>query len=76
MTNRIISVKVSAHARRRAVSEMPDGTFRVWTTAAPEKGRANEDVRELLGEHFHLPKSQIELLAGATGNNKKFLIMS
>ena len=42
--------------------------------APPEKGKANERVRELLAEHFKIPKSRIFLVSGATFREKVFSI--
>jgi hypothetical protein len=43
-------------------------------TQAPEKGKANKAVIELLSKLLGLRKSQIELLAGETSSQKRFLV--
>ena len=43
-------------------------------TAPPEQGRANRALAEALREALALKRSQVELLAGETGRDKRFLI--
>jgi uncharacterized protein YggU (UPF0235/DUF167 family) len=42
-------------------------------TAAPEKGKANKAVAEVLAELLQVAKSAVELLSGATSSQKRFL---
>jgi uncharacterized protein YggU (UPF0235/DUF167 family) len=36
----------------------------------PDKGKANEELRDILAEWFHVPKSNVELLQGETSQRK------
>jgi len=74
MTGRIINVKAKVKASDRGLKVDADGTYVVRTPAAPEKGRANEDIREILAEHLGIAKSRIELVGGQTSRKKRFLI--
>ena len=47
-----------------------DGVLRVYTTVAPENGRANGAVIELLSKYFDVPKSRIKIIKGLTGRDK------
>ncbi len=69
-----VSVTVRAGARVREVTISTGGTITVKTTAAPEKGKANKDVVDMLAEHFKVPKSQVILLKGAASKQKIFKI--
>jgi uncharacterized protein YggU (UPF0235/DUF167 family) len=64
------AVKVIAGARTRSIDQLPDGSFRIKTTTAPEKGRANEDVVDILADHFRVPRSHVEIIAGHTSAKK------
>jgi len=70
----IIQVTVRAGARRRAVESAADGSLKVWTTVAPEDGKANKDVIELLAEHFKVARSHVEIVRGATSSRKTIKI--
>ena len=63
------NIRVTPHAKQNKVVEN-DGVLRVYTTVAPENGRANSAVIELLSEYFDVPKSKIKILKGLTGRDK------
>ena len=46
------------------------GKLKVYVTAPPEDGRANEAVVEILAKHFGVKRRQVEILAGQTNRNK------
>ncbi len=72
----VVSVRVQTKARERRLTVLPDGSLKVKTPVAPESGRANLDVIEMLAEHFGTAKSNIELIAGQTSRDKKFRILA
>lgn len=68
-SQKIFNIRVTPHAKQNKVVEN-DGVLRVYTTVAPENGRANEAVVKLLSEYFDVPKSSIKILRGLTGRDK------
>jgi uncharacterized protein YggU (UPF0235/DUF167 family) len=48
--------------------------LKVSVTQVAEKGKANQSIVEVLCKSLRLKRSQVELLAGATNANKRFLI--
>lgn len=70
----IIPVKVQAGARKNAILGERQGALRIAVAAAPERGKANRAVIELLSEAFGVAKSAIELISGDTFSQKRFLI--
>jgi uncharacterized protein len=71
---KLIKVKVSAGAKTEEVQEIEPGVFKVRVSVAPEKGKANQRVAELLAEYFKVPKSRVFLVSGATFREKVFSI--
>ena len=69
-----LNIKVTPKARQERIKKeaQPDGTslYRVYVTAAPEDGKANEAVIRLLAEEFNVPKSTITILRGHTSREK------
>ena len=61
-------------ARRSGVQGEQNGALKVAVTAPPEDGRANQALLEVLREALGLKRSQVELLSGQTGRDKRFLI--
>jgi len=70
----ILPVKAAAGSRENAVRGEMDGALKVAVTQKAEKGKANKAIIALLARCLELRKSQIELIAGATNANKKFLL--
>ena len=66
---KIFNVRVTPHAKQNKVVENGD-VLRVYTTVAPENGRANDAVIKLLSEYLGIPKSKIKILRGLTGRDK------
>ena len=50
--------------------------FVIRTPKAPEDGKANKDVVDMLAEHFSVPKSAILILRGHSGKRKIIKIMA
>ena len=56
-------------ARAAVVGRHGDG-WKVRVAAAPERGRANEAVLELLAKTLSLPRGSVSLVAGSTSRDK------
>jgi uncharacterized protein (TIGR00251 family) len=70
----ILPVRAQPGARRNGVQGEQNGSLKVAVTAPPQDGRANEALVEALRDALELKRSQIELVGGATGRDKRFLI--
>ena len=56
-------------ARAKVVGRHGDG-WKIRVAAAPERGRANEAVLELLAETLSVPRGSISLVAGSSSRDK------
>lgn len=70
----ILPVRAQPGARRNEIRGEQEGALKVSVTQIAEKGKANKAVVEVLCHALDLRKSQIELLAGETSHQKRFLI--
>ena len=70
----ILLVRAQPGARRNEVRGVQDGALKVCVTQAPEKGKANKAIVEVLAKWLGVRKSQIELISGETASQKKFLV--
>lgn len=69
-----VSIRATPKAKQnRIVGFTPQG-LKIQTTAAPEKGQANEAILALLATQCGVGKKSVHLLAGDTSQNKKILI--
>ena len=66
---KIFNVRVTPHAKQNKIVEN-DGVLRVYTTIAPEKGKANDAVIKALAKHFGVAKSQIKIVRGVAAHDK------
>lgn len=65
-----LNVRVTARAKRQAVTRTEDGSLKVYVTAPPEGGRANEAVVEAIAEWLGVKRRHVEIVRGATSRNK------
>ncbi len=65
-----ISVRVQPRASRNAMVIQPDGSLKIFLTAAPVKGAANEALVNFLSKKLDLPRRSFEIRSGNTGRNK------
>lgn len=70
----ILRVRVQPRARRNEWLGLQEDRFRVRITAPPVDGQANTYLREFLAGLFGVAKSQVTLLAGETGRDKRWRI--
>jgi uncharacterized protein YggU (UPF0235/DUF167 family) len=70
----VLPVKAQPGAKRNAVSGEHNGMLKVSVCQAPEKGKANRAVAEVLCEELGLRAAQLQLIAGETSAQKRFLV--
>ncbi len=60
----ILPIRARPGGRRNGIDGQQDGMLKVSVTQAPEKGKANKALVEVLAKGLSLRKSQIEILSG------------
>jgi len=70
----ILQLRAQPRAGRDEWAGLQDDRFRVRITAPPVDGQANTRLREFLATLFGVAKSQVTLLAGETGRDKRWRI--
>ncbi len=70
----MLPVRAQPGARRAGVQGEQAGALKIAVTAPPEEGRANQALVEVLRKALHVKRSQVELIAGPTSRDKRFLI--
>ena len=61
-------------ASRTALAEVRADSLRVRVAAAPEKGKANDELLDWLADQLGIRKSALELEQGATSRKKTVLV--
>ena len=65
----ILEIKVVPGARKNLYKE-ENGGIKIYLTAPPLDGRANEALCDFLAEHFDVRASCIEIIKGLKSRNK------
>ncbi len=69
MVSTRLTIRVQPKASRNDVIVEGDA-IRVYVTTAPEDGKANKAVVDLLAKRFKLPKRAIEIVSGERSRTK------
>ena len=70
----VLPVRAQPGARENALRGVQNGALKVAVTQVAEKGKANKAIVALLCWALGLKRSQVELMAGDTAAQKKFLV--
>lgn len=71
-----LAVRVTPRARKDEIVEiLSDQTIKVRLTAPPVEGKANEALIEFLARVLEVPRSKVEIVAGANGRDKLVSIL-
>lgn len=62
--------KIRATPKASENKVVPGDPIKVYTTAAPDGGKANDAVIKLLSTHFGIAKSKIKIVRGETARDK------
>ena len=73
-TGIILPVRAQPGAKNNALTGTHAGQLKVSVTQAPEKGKANAAIIEVLADELGLKRSQVSLVSGESSGQKKFLI--
>lgn len=69
-----IEIKVIPGAKKNRLDEIESG-IKVYLTAPPVDGKANVALCQFLAKHYHVKKSQIEIIKGLKSRHKTVKIL-
>ena len=73
--SQVVTVTVKPGSRKGPLVEVSDaGELTVYVRERAVEGKATEAAARLIAAHFGVPRSRIELVAGATSRVKRFRI--
>ena len=70
----IIYVRTQPGSSKNRIIGEYGGRLKLAVTAAPEKGKANKAVVELLAQALRICESSIQIVSGESSRNKKLII--
>jgi len=59
-----IQVTAKPNAKQNHIEKIGAGHYRISIKAAPDEGKANQAIIEILHDFFNIPKSKIKLIRG------------
>lgn len=65
-----IQVKVQTRAKEERIEQLDLEDYKVWVTAAPQDGEANQAVIEVVAEHFDVAPSRVHIKSGSKSSRK------
>jgi uncharacterized protein YggU (UPF0235/DUF167 family) len=71
-----LTLKVTTKAKFNKIEKLSDTNYKVWVSAAADKGKANAAVIKLLSEQLKIPPSRLVIAHGATSRQKIVEIVS
>ncbi|HEY3454147.1 MAG TPA: DUF167 domain-containing protein [Bryobacteraceae bacterium] len=73
----ILDVKVIPRSQAGKVEGlMANGRLKVKVRAAPEGGKANDEVRAVLAEYLAVPKGNVEVILGRSSQQKRIKVIA
>ena len=72
----LLSINVQPRASKDELAEILGDSLKVRITAPPVDGAANKHLIEFLAKVFKVSKSQVTLISGETGRDKRLRIHS
>lgn len=66
----LLNIKVTPKASSNRIGHIINNSLKIYVTAAPEHGQANKFVINLLSEKLNINKQSINIMQGATSQNK------
>ena len=70
----ILSIRTQPGSSKNRIIGEYGGRLKLAVTAAPEKGRANKAVIELLADTLHISESSIHIISGESSRDKRLMI--
>jgi hypothetical protein len=69
-TSTDLVLRVQPGSSRNSIMVLADGTIKVWVTAPPVEGAANEAVCRLVAKTVGLPFTRVQVVSGQHHRNK------
>ena len=70
----ILSIRTQPGSSKNRIIGEYGGRLKLAVTAAPEKGKANKAVIELLADTLHIHESSIHIISGESSRDKRLMI--
>ena len=76
MTSLKLRIKVKPNSRQSSLTQEKDGTWSARLKSPPVDGKANQELVELVAEHFHCRKSAVAIKSGISSRIKLLTVQT
>ena len=66
----LLKIKVVPNSKEQKIEKISELDYKIHLKTQPVKGKANQELIELLADYFNMPKSKICIIKGQTSNKK------
>jgi uncharacterized protein (TIGR00251 family) len=66
----LLSCRVCAKSKCPGVRKNDDHSLKINLCSAPEKGKANEELRKILSDYFGVSKGAVRIIKGLSNRDK------
>jgi len=66
----LLKIKVVPNSKEQKIEKISELDYKIHLKAQPVKGKANQELIELLADYFNMSKSEICIIKGKTSNKK------
>ncbi len=70
----ILSIRTQPGSSKNRIIGEYGGRLKLAVTVAPEKGKANKAITELLANTLHIRESSIHIISGESSRDKRLMI--
>ncbi len=70
----ILEIKVVPSSGKQGIIRDKNGQLKCFLIAAPEKGKANKELIDLLSKLLKIPKKELDIISGETARSKRIAI--
>lgn len=71
----ILEIKVVPSSGKQRIVRDKNGQLKCFLIAAPEKGKANKELIELVSKLLKIPKKELDIISGETTRIKRIAIL-
>jgi len=69
-----INIKAKPNSREEKVEKIDDNNFVICVKEPPEKGKANNAIKNALAVYFKIASSRVKIVSGYSSRNKIIVI--
>ena len=73
---RYLHVRAKAGAKKEMVEQRGSTSWTIHVRDKPERGAANERIKEILAEYTGVRREELRLVKGATSPSKLFVVIT